>query len=59
MAGLRGGGHVNIRKLNKSKCKVLHLGWRNLQYQYRLGDGEIESRPVEKDWGYWWLKSWT
>jgi len=25
-------------KVSKGKCKVLHLGWGNPQYQYRLGD---------------------
>ena len=29
---------VNIVNFNKAKCKVLHLGRANLQYQYRLGD---------------------
>lgn len=59
LAGLRGGGHVNSMnmKFTKSKCKVLHLSWS--QYQYRMGDGQIESRPVEKDWSDWWMKSWT
>ena len=27
------------------------MGQGNLQYQYRLGDEEIESSPVEKDFG--------
>jgi len=33
--------HVNLVKFNKAKCSP--------QYQYRLGDEEIESSPVKKD----------
>ena len=42
---------MNLIKLNKAKCKVLHLGWGNSWYQYRLGDEGTESSPVEKDLG--------
>ena len=28
---------VNIMRFNIAKCKVLHLGWSDLRYVYRLG----------------------
>jgi len=40
---------VNIMRLSKAKYKVLHLGWDNPHYQYRLGDEGIESSPAKKD----------
>ncbi|GAB0186004.1 mitochondrial enolase superfamily member 1 [Grus japonensis] len=37
---------ANHMKFNKAKCKVLHVGQGNHQYQYRLGDECIKSSPV-------------
>ncbi|KAJ7396304.1 rna-directed dna polymerase from mobile element jockey-like [Pitangus sulphuratus] len=48
---LEKGAHGNLMRFNKTKCKVLHLGQRNTQYQHRLRDEQIENIPGDKDLG--------
>ena len=38
-------------RFNKAKCKILHLGWVNSHYQYKLGDERIENSLAKKDLG--------
>ncbi|KAJ7408803.1 rna-directed dna polymerase from mobile element jockey-like [Willisornis vidua] len=40
--------HKNLININKAKCKVLHVGGDNLQYQYKLG-GEMTGLALERD----------
>ncbi|GAB0179896.1 cAMP-dependent protein kinase inhibitor alpha [Grus japonensis] len=42
---------ANCMKINKAKCKVLHMGRRNPKHNYRLGGEWIEISPEEKDLG--------
>jgi len=41
----------NLMRLNKGKCRVLHLGRNNAMHQYRLGADLLESSSVERDQG--------
>ena len=41
----------NLRKTNKGRCKVLHLGRGNPRHQYMLGNNVLESSSAEKDLG--------
>ncbi|GAB0189701.1 hypothetical protein GRJ2_001435400 [Grus japonensis] len=43
--------HKSLMKFSKAKCNVLHLGWGNPHYQYRLEDEGIENNNVDKDLG--------
>jgi len=38
--------HVNLMTFSEDKCRLLHLGWGNPKYQYRLGDEGLEDLGV-------------
>jgi len=36
---------------NKNKCIILHLGWSDARYKYKLGEKWLESSPAERHLG--------
>lgn len=50
--------HVNPMKLNKTKCKTLHLGQDNPKHKFKLGREWIEGSS--EIWGRsGWMRGWT
>ena len=44
---------TNNVKFNKSKCKILCLGWCGPGYTYKLGHGRLESSPMKRHLKVW------
>ena len=38
---------------NIKKCKVMHIGKKNNEFEYYIGGANIESAKEEKDLGVW------
>jgi len=42
---------ANLMKINKAKCRILHMGLGNSKHKYKLVREWIESSPEEQDLG--------
>ncbi|KAJ7424370.1 hypothetical protein BTVI_06590 [Pitangus sulphuratus] len=42
---------TNHVKFNKGNCQILHLGWNNPRYVYRLWNQMLKSSAMERDLG--------
>ncbi|PKU36581.1 rna-directed dna polymerase from mobile element jockey-like [Limosa lapponica baueri] len=51
MGRLDGWAETNEMRLNKAKCRALHLVYNNPMQRYRLGEEWLENFPAEKDLG--------
>ncbi|KAM6332271.1 DNA-directed RNA polymerase, mitochondrial isoform 5-T7 [Alca torda] len=51
LARLESRAEKNLMRFNKDKCRVLHLGRKNVRHQYRLGVDLLGSSSEEKDLG--------
>ncbi|TRZ13879.1 hypothetical protein HGM15179_013223 [Zosterops borbonicus] len=56
---LKNWAHGNPMWFNKTKCKVVHLGQGNPQYQHWLWDEQMESNPDKNDLGVLGMRGWT
>lgn len=42
---------VNGMKFDKSKYRILYLGWSNVGHRYKLGEDFLGNSPIERDLG--------